>query len=736
MTVTAEQDDDGENASVTITHTVSGYGSIVRAASVTVTVDDDETPNVSVSEPSLTFAEGGSDTYTVVLDTQPLTRVTVTPSSDNSDVTVTPVRLAFTTTTWAMAQTVTVAGRDDGDADDDTATVTHTVSGYGSITTADSVDITVTDPDIPNVSISKPSLVIDEGESDTYMVVLDTQPAANVTVGITSDNPEVTTNTGQLRFTETTWNRAQTVTVAAADDGDDQNDSATISHSVSGYGSIVTAANIDVTVNDLDDPGVSISEPSLEFDEGASGTYTVVLDTEPGGSVTVGVSSDNAEVPVSPTSLTFTTTDWSNPQAVTVTAERDGDDADETATISHSVMGYGSIVTADSVDVTVTDLDIPGVSVSKPSLQISEGGMDTYTVVLDTEPGVDVTVTTASTNPDVTVFPVNLTFTVVNWAEPQIVTVTAAEDADSTNDTARVSHAVSGYGSVTTGPNVGVTVRDNEARTPSTPTEPPRQPSGTSGSGTSGSGTGSAPQGAAPSFTEGVNTTRTVRENAEAGTPVGDPLQATDPDSPSVTYSLDSIGNDRESFSIDRLTGQLRTRVVLDYETKSRYYLIVRAFSDDGSAGIRVIVEVTNDPTEPGEATPPSVTEPTATPVPEPTATPTPEPTAATPTPEPTAATPTPEPTATPTPEPTATIPTREPTATPTTPTPEPAATPAPEAAVTPTPKPTAAAIMTPVPIVEPPDEGGGLPVWVWALIALMGAGLVTGGIAYTHRRR
>ena len=493
----------------------------------------------------------------------------------------------------------------------------------------------------------------------------------------------------------------------------------------------------DTVVTVATPPGVTFTPSSVTVNEGETGTYTVKLDTEPTGSVTVGVTSDNSEVTVSPTSLTFTATTWSNPQTVTVSAERDGDEVDETATISHAVSGYGSILTADSVGVTVTDLDEPGVSVSKPSLRISEGGVDTYTVVLGTDPGGDVTVTTASTNPDVMVSPVDLTFTALNWNAPQPVTVSAAEDSDAENDTATISHSVSGYGSVTTGQSVSVTVLDNEPRP--TPTPEPRQP----GSGT-GDGDTRGPRGVAPSFTEGVTTTRTVPENAEPGTPVGDPLQATDPDSPSVTYSLASVY--REFFSIDRLTGQLRTRVALDYETRNRYYLIVQAFSDDGTGGIRVIVEVTNDPNEPGEATATPTPQPVATPTPQPVATPTPQP-VATPTPQP-VATPTPQPVATPTPQPVATptpqpiaIPTPQPTATPTlqptvTPTLQPTVTPTPQPTVTPTPGPTATPTPGFVPIVETPHEGGGLPWWLWLLLLLLAAALVMGGVAYAGKRR
>ena len=94
-------------------------------------------------------------------------------------------------------------------------------------------------------------------------------------------------------------------------------------------------------------------------------------------------------------------------------------------------------------------------------------------------------------------------------------------------------------------------------------------------------------------------------------------------------------------------------------------------------------------------------------------------------------ATPTPEPTATPTPPPTATL---SPTATATS---APVPTPAPVPTATVTPMPAPAATMTPVPVVVPPDEGGGL-LWLqWLLLLLLAAALVWRlGYVYSRRRR
>ena len=97
--------------------------------------------------------------------------------------------------------------------------------------------------------------------------------------------------------------------------------------------------------------------------------------------------------------------------------------------------------------VNILDDDFRGVTVSKSSLTVNEGGTGTYTVVLDSKPTGDVTVTPSrsSGDTDVTVS-VALTFTPDNWSSAQPVTVSAAQDLDSNNDTAVIGHAVSGGG--------------------------------------------------------------------------------------------------------------------------------------------------------------------------------------------------------------------------------------------------------------------------------------------------
>ena len=117
----------------------------------------------------------------------------------------------------------------------------------------------------------------------------------------------------------------------------------------------------------------------------------------------VDISSNNTDVTVSPSSLTFTAGNWNSTQTVTVTAGQDADAADDKATLTHNPSGadYGSVSNAILM-VTVTDDETAGVTVTPTSLTVNEGGTNTYTIVLDTEPTDTVTVAISSNNTDVT----------------------------------------------------------------------------------------------------------------------------------------------------------------------------------------------------------------------------------------------------------------------------------------------------------------------------------------------
>ena len=111
----------------------------------------------------------------------------------------------------------------------------------------------------------------------------------------------------------------------------------------------------------------------------------------------------------------------------------------------------------------------------------------------------------------------------------------------------------------------------------------------------------------APVFTDGANTTRSVAENTTASTNIGTAIAATDADSgDTLRYTLG--GTDAASFAIVSTSGQLQTRVALDFETKSSYAVTVSVSDGNGgSDSIGVTITVTDVNEQPGRPAAPSV---------------------------------------------------------------------------------------------------------------------------------
>ena len=124
------------------------------------------------------------------------------------------------------------------------------------------------------------------------------------------------------------------------------------------------------------------------------------------------------------------------------------------------------------VTVTIVDDDTAGVTVSKSAITVTEENTtgDTYTVVLDSQPTANVTITIGGQGAaDITATPTPLTFTTTNWATAQTVTVTAGNDTDTVTDTHSLTHSAMSSDTKYSGipiANVGVTVNDNDSTIP------------------------------------------------------------------------------------------------------------------------------------------------------------------------------------------------------------------------------------------------------------------------------
>ena len=452
--VSAAEDDDAVDDSATLAHTASSSDTTyndLSISSVAVSVTDNDMVGVTVSKVSLSLAEGGSSSYTVVLDSKPSAEVTIGVTSSNSDVTLNKTSLTFAPSTWNQTQTVTVSAAQDEDARDDSASLAHsTISSdttYDGLTVS-GVSVSVTDDDPAGVRVTPTSLTIPEGGSRAYTVALTSRPSAEVTIGVTSSNSDVTLNKTSLMFAPSTWNQTQTVTVSAAQDQDARDDSASLAHTASSSDASYDGASIsDVTVSVTDDDtdGVTITPTGLSLSEGSSGTYSVVLTSEPAADVVVTIThGGDSDISPEVTSLTFAPASWNTPKTVRVSAAEDDDAVDDSATLAHTASSSDTTyndLSISSVAVSVTDNDMVGVTVSKVSLSLAEGGSSSYTVVLDSKPSAEVTIGVTSSNSDVTLNKTSLMFAPSTWNQTQAVTVSAAQDEDARDDSASLAHS-------------------------------------------------------------------------------------------------------------------------------------------------------------------------------------------------------------------------------------------------------------------------------------------------------
>ena len=323
-------------------------------------------------------------------------------------------------------------------------TVQVTATRTGANDGPSSAQVTGT-PEAQGVTVSKSALTVTEQNTtgNTYTVVLNTRPTVNVTVtvaGHAGTDVTLTPSSGTLTFTTTNWSTAQTVTVKAGNDEDTTNDTVTLTHSAAStdtnYNGI-TIAGVTVTVTDNDTAqvtGVTVASGNarLLVNWAAVGNATGYKVQWKSGSQSYNTGNRQSTI-TSGTTTSHTIPSLTNGTEYTVrvtatrTGANDGPPSDEE-------MGTPAVPTT------------PGVTVSTMALTVTEqnatGG--TYTVVLNTRPTANVTVTVSRpAGTEVTLTPSSgtLTFTTTNWNTARTVRVKAGNDADTTNDTVTLTHS-------------------------------------------------------------------------------------------------------------------------------------------------------------------------------------------------------------------------------------------------------------------------------------------------------
>ena len=367
------------------------------------------------------------------------------------------------------------------DIDDDGETV---LLGFGSslpdrVTTETPATATVTidDDDDPEVEVSfaQASHSVAEGSAVTVNVTLSADPERTVVITISAANQGDASSADYSVEGTVTFDAGETAKeitfTATQDDIDDDGESVVLAFGA--LPSDVSAGTVKetvVSITDDDTAGVTIDPTTISVVPGLSNEYTVVLDSEPTGDVTVTIAGHaGTDLSLDKNVLTFTADDWDSAQTVKVTAAPEATAA--SVTLAHSVSGgdYGS-VPADSVTVTIVEVSAEeltiqvGVTTSDQVIGVPEGGSNTYSLLLSFRPASNVTISVSlPSGNDLSIDLPTLTFTTTNWATPQTVTITASEDDDAvTDDAVLITHTmISGGNAVIPSLRATITEKDS-----------------------------------------------------------------------------------------------------------------------------------------------------------------------------------------------------------------------------------------------------------------------------------
>ncbi|MEM6980185.1 MAG: SdrD B-like domain-containing protein, partial [Planctomycetota bacterium] len=404
-------------------------------------------PELVVDALSLSTSETGtSDSFSVSLSFRPNEDVTVSVvSDDTSEVDVDVSSLVFTPTNWDIAQTVTVTGVDDSFVDGEQivdvilTVIDPLTSPFGSA--SEFVTVFNEDDDV-SPSVGNITGTVFRDDDFNGVVGVDEPGISGVTVFIDSNNDQILNPTETSTLTDANglyqFLNVETglVTVSQIPIDGFFPTSQSIQTTVVDSGvSVVDFPNLPNGFSITSDSILSVDEAGTQIE-----TISITLDTMPQSDVVITLSpSDATEVAIDLPSLLFTPSNWDISQSVTIRGVADQVvDGDVLSGVTVAIDdlasddGYDDVAD-ETLSVTTTDSTVPAFTISAdPNLTVSEDGLltETVSVLLDAQPLSDVQVDiTPLDSTEVSVSAPPLTFTAMNWGQPQVVTLAGVDDS-------------------------------------------------------------------------------------------------------------------------------------------------------------------------------------------------------------------------------------------------------------------------------------------------------------------
>jgi gliding motility-associated-like protein len=425
-------------------------GAVVSSV-FTILNDDNSTVSVTTTTPIITEGgpgPAGTGTFTFSFSNPVSTARTVSytvngTATSGTDFTALPG--SFVMPAGALAYNLTLTSVADLVVEvDETVRVTITgVTGSPAVTVnATPAVITIDDDDLPTILYSPAAVNMAEGSTATIDVWLSNAPAGPVTINVSTLIPGLLiSGPATLTFNAANFATHQVITLQSVENNSlgDLTDNVILSvNDALSFDPFdpLPDINIPVTIVNNDVATIVVNPVSVTVAENGIATFTVSLSAAPPtGSVIIDLVSNNTSVATINTVLvTFTGANYNIPQTITVTGVNNNIVPDASTTISLTVNdalsydGYDGV--SATVNVNVINDDLAGFTVNPLNLTINEGGpAGQFTVVLNAQPVSDVVFDLVNAAPVNATHLSQITFTPANWNVPQVVTVTAVEDA-------------------------------------------------------------------------------------------------------------------------------------------------------------------------------------------------------------------------------------------------------------------------------------------------------------------
>ncbi|MCB1176176.1 MAG: hypothetical protein KDK36_01240, partial [Leptospiraceae bacterium] len=410
--------------------------------------------DLNVSGMVSSIQEGQTFTVNVSLTNPPLSTQEVVISTGSTSLLVNgsqSVTLNFDASNYSASQSITFSSVVDSNSNNESVTVTF------SLTNLSESQYSVTIVDDTSISITGVPSTLLEGTTATLNVNFSKTLLSDNTITVTSSNSAAISFSGAstttLNYTTANGTSPQAITILAEEDTNLANETVTLTFTANG----VASSTVTIRTTDNDGQNIVLTNGADFLREGgATGTIDVHLSFDPGADAVVTVTSGNSNsLSVSPSTLTFNSSNYTIDQQVTLTALNEINQTSEDVTVLFTTTG----ATPQIHPLKTIDDDIQVVIAGANT--VNEGGQSTVIISLSGDPGETrvINLTPSDTNA-VTLSTNSLTFTSDNYS--QSILIYGVEDTNVASESVTITAIPAVAGGIV-GATQNITTVDNDS---------------------------------------------------------------------------------------------------------------------------------------------------------------------------------------------------------------------------------------------------------------------------------